>query len=604
MPFLSISTNVLLVIVGIGLLIFIHELGHFLVAKKCGVRVYAFSLGFGPAIFKKQYGETEYRLSILPLGGYVKLAGEVPDEGNTGEEWEFMSKTPGQRAAVLSAGVGLNAVLAFIAFIVAFKVGVPFVSTEIGDIMPGWPAWEAGLQQGDKILKINKNSSPDFEDIFTEVALSGSNSGIHLTVERDGKNFDTTLLPRYDKKVGIQRIGIKPAASLAIEKIFTYEQGRSPAVEAGLIVGDVIVSVDGHNMKNGNEFIAFVTANAGKELNLKIIREGVEQSAKLTPRSETRRMLGVSSASTQIEAIKRDSVASSIGLKNNDIVLSIDSNKVGGWSEVQNVIKDLAPGTYQIEVARGNETKFVELPISDDKSKIEFASSIFPASTLVIDSVIEGFPAEKMGIKSGDEIIAINDEEIATWDDLLQLVIASQANPIKVTWMSDGKVRNATVRTMVDEKHPFGKIGVKLKDDTILKKYGFFGACAMGVNKTIVNVQRIYFTLKGFATGKVSNKALGGPILIAQASYESAKLGIGKLLYFLGIISINLAFLNIMPIPVLDGGHLLFLLVEKIKGSPVSERTISIANYVGMGLVLSLVLFATRNDVMRILNIL
>ena len=105
MPFIGISSNVVLVIIGIGLLIFIHELGHFLVAKNIGVRVHAFSLGFGPAIISKQFGETEYRVSLIPLGGYVKLAGEQREDSNTGEAWEFMYKKPWQRAAVLVAGV-------------------------------------------------------------------------------------------------------------------------------------------------------------------------------------------------------------------------------------------------------------------------------------------------------------------------------------------------------------------------------------------------------------------------------------------------------------------------------------------------------------------
>ncbi|MEK7749657.1 MAG: site-2 protease family protein, partial [Planctomycetota bacterium] len=129
MPYVNVSTNIILVIVGIGLLIFIHELGHFLVAKKIGVRVLAFSLGFGPALFKKKWGETEYRLSLVPLGGYVKLAGEGPDEEKTGSSWEFSSKSVGQRASVLVAGVALNAALAFIAFVVAFQIGVPFITS-------------------------------------------------------------------------------------------------------------------------------------------------------------------------------------------------------------------------------------------------------------------------------------------------------------------------------------------------------------------------------------------------------------------------------------------------------------------------------------------
>ncbi|MGR3219634.1 MAG: RIP metalloprotease RseP [Candidatus Anammoxibacter sp.] len=604
MHFLSISSNVLLVIVGIGMLIFVHELGHFLVAKKIGVRVYAFSLGFGPAIFKKKVGETEYCLSILPLGGYVKLAGEMHSDENTGEEWEFVSKTPGQRAAVLCAGVVLNAVLAFVAFIVAFSVGVPFIGSEIGDVTPGWPAWEAGMQDGDKIVSINNNSDPDFEDIFTEIALNDLSSGVLLSIERDNRIFDLTVYPRYDEQIGIQRIGIRPAASLEIEKVATFKDSRSPAIEAGLRVDDRIVSVNGAIMKNGNEFIYHISANAGKELELKVIRDGEEIGLNVTPLSITRWMIGLSSASTRIESVKRGSLAHSIGLINGDEIISIDNKKVTGWSQVSNIITNASIGAHTLEVARNREIELVELNITDKNSANEFLAGIYPYLGLIVDKTIKGFPAESAGIMSGDELVSVGNNKLTSWNQFLQLVVAAKGNPMLLTWLHNEIYVTDTITAIKDEEHPYGKIGIKLKDNTILKQYGLLGSCRMGVEKTFVNIKRVYFTLKGFITGRVSNKALGGPILIAQASYESAKLGIGKLLYFLGIISINLAFLNILPIPVLDGGHLFFLLIEKIKGSPVSNRTLSIANYVGMAMVISLVLFATRNDVMRILNIL
>ncbi|MGR3317998.1 MAG: RIP metalloprotease RseP [Candidatus Anammoxibacter sp.] len=604
MHFLSVSSNVLLVIAGIGMLIFIHELGHFLVAKKIGVRVYTFSLGFGPSIFKKKIGETEYCLSILPLGGYVKLAGEMQSKENTGEEWEFMSKTLGQRAAVLCAGVVLNALLAFIAFIVAFNVGVPFIGSEIGDVTPGWPAWEAGMQEGDKIVRINNNSDPDFEDIFTEIALSDTSSGVHLSVERDNRIFDITVFPKYDDQIGIQRIGIRPAASLEIDKIAVFQDSTSPAIEAGLQIGDRIVSVDDKTMKNGSEFIYYISANPGKELKMKLIRDGEEIELKITPMAITRWMIGLSSASTRIESVKKESIAHSIGLINGDEIISIDNQKVTGWSQLEEIITNANIGIHTLEVARNRKTELVELNITDKNGANNFLTGIYPYMGLVVDKTIKGFPAEDSGIMPGDKLVAIDDNKLTSWSQFLQSVVAAQGNPITITWIHNEKYVTETIIPIKDVEHPFGKIGVKLKDNTVLKKYGLLGSCRMGVEKTFVNIQRIYFTLKGFITGKVSNKALGGPILIAQASYESAKLGIGKLLYFLGIISINLAFLNILPVPVLDGGHLLFLLVEKIKGSPVSERTLSIANYVGMGMIISLVLFATRNDVMRIFNIL
>jgi len=604
MHFLNISSNVLLVIIGVGLLIFIHELGHFLVAKKCGIRVYAFSMGFGPAIFKKTVGETEYRLSIIPLGGYVKLAGEMPSEENTGDEWEFMSKPPGQRAAVLVAGVTLNAALAFIAFIVAFNIGVPFISSEIGEVTPGWPAWEAGLQNGDKIVEVNSNTDPDFEDIFTEIALSGGTSGVNLKVERDGTFKDLTVFPRYDTTVGIQRIGIRPAASLEIEKIATFAEGTSPAVDAGLQIGDKIVSVNGEIVKTGNDFINIIATHPGKEVALNVTREEQEINLKITPRSSSRWMLGLSSGSTHIESVKMGSVAHTVGILNGDKIVSIDSKEVAGWSQLKDRIVNAETGMHKIEVDRMGKIVELGFDITGDDVKNDFLTGVFPYSSLVVDTTIKGFPAEGLGIKGGDKLISVNGNTLTSWEQLLQVVVASQGNEMSLTWNHEGDLVTKNVKPLEDKENALGKIGVKLKDSIVLKKYGFFGACSMGISKTIVNIQRIYFTIKGFITGNVSNKALGGPILIAQASYESAKLGMGKLLYFLGIISINLAFLNILPVPVLDGGHLLFLLIEKIKGSPVSQRTLAIANYIGMGMVLSLVIFATKNDVMRILKIL
>ena len=604
MHFLNISSNVLLVIIGVGLLIFIHELGHFLVAKKCGIRVFAFSMGFGPAIFKKTIGDTEYRLSIIPLGGYVKLAGEMPSEENTGEEWEFMSKPPGQRAAVLIAGVTLNAILAFIAFIVAFNIGVPFISSDIGEVTPGWPAWEAGLQGGDKIVEINGNDDPDFEDIFTEIALSGGASGISLKVERDGAFKDFTVFPRYDNTVGIRRIGIRPAASLEVEKIATFADGHSPAVEAGLQVGDKIVSVNGEIVKTGNDFINSIAIHPGKEVTLNVTRDGQAIDLKITPRSSSRWMLGLSSGSTHIESVKSVSIAHTIGIVKDDKIISIDAKEITGWSQLKDTIVNAETGMHTIEVDRGGRVIELGFDITGDDVKNDFLTGIFPYSSLIVDTTIKGFPADGIGINHGDKLVSVDGNILASWEQLLQVVVASQGNEMDLTWDHEGNQVTKNITPLEDKEHAIGKIGIKLKDSKVLKQYGFFGSCAMGINKTIVNIQRIYFTIKGFITGDVSNKALGGPILIAQASYESAKLGIGKLLYFLGIISINLAFLNILPVPVLDGGHLLFLLVEKIKGSPVSQRTLSIANYIGMGMVLSLVIFATKNDVMRILKIL
>ena len=603
MHLLGMSGNIILVIIGICFLIFIHELGHFLVAKKIGVRVHAFSLGFGPAIIKKQIGETEYKLSLIPLGGYVKLAGEQKGEETKGEEWEFMSKKPWQRAAVLIAGVAFNTVLAFVAFVIAFRIGVPFDTAEVGLTMPGGPAWEADIRPGDKIVKVNNISNPDFEDLFISIALNNSSEGIDMEIEREGKIFDVNVVPKYNQRGGVQRIGIAPAKSLEIYKIYAIEDSDSPAQKAGLQVGDKVIAVNGKKINTENDFREIEGGSLGKEFIITVLRDSERIDLKITPSAVARLMIGLSCATTKIDGIKRDSLADSIGLKRGDEIVKVNTQDVKGFSGLNNALNNSQDGEITLEVVRGNSRKILDLTKSGEETVKKFFDGIFPCYELIVDSTVEGFPAGKEGIKPGDRITSIDGKSISEWDQLLQLVTGSQGEELEIAWMRDGKEFSKKIKPIKDEENAQGQIGVMFKTKKIIRKYGFTESCVVGMHKTVVNVKRIYLTIRGFISKKISTKALGGPVLIAQASYASAQSGIGKLMYFLAIISINLAVINILPVPVLDGGHLLFLGIEKIKGSPVSERVLTIANYIGLGLVLSLMIYATRNDILRVFNI-
>ena len=603
MPFIGISSNVILVIIGIGLLIFIHELGHFLVAKKIGVRVHAFSLGFGPALIRRQIGETDYRVSLIPLGGYVKLAGEQREDSNSGEDWEFMSKKPWQRAAVLVAGVTCNTILAFILFIAAFKVGVPFITSEIGQTIPGGPAWEAGIRPGDKIVRIDNVTDPDFEDIFISVALNGSPAGINMEIERDNETFSVNVVPEYDASVGVQRIGIAPASTLEVDKIFTVENADTPAEVSELHANDEILEVNGKAIATVNDFREIVNANPGKELNLAVLRNDQKIDIKVTPSVVTRWMIGLSCATSRLDGVKKDSFAHSLGLEKGDEIVKVNSQDVHGFSELIKTVKDSPDGIITLQVKRDNETNHIKLTKLGEETVKEFAEGIFPHYGLTVDSTVEGFPAEKSGIKPGDKITSISGKNVTKWSQLLALVTASQGKEFEVTWTHNYETIRKTIKPQKNEKNAQGILGVKFREKKVVRKYGFFKACSVGTHKTVINIKRIYLTIQGFVSKKLSTKALGGPVLIAQASYASAQSGIGKLMYFLAIISINLAVINILPVPVLDGGHLMFLGIEKLKGSPVSEKTMAIANYIGMGLVLTLMVYATKNDIMRLFHI-
>lgn len=603
MPYLNVSTNVILVIAGIGLLIFIHELGHFLMAKKIGARVLAFSLGFGPAILKKQWGETEYRLSLFPLGGYVKLAGENPDEEKTGASYEFSSKSIGQRAAVLVAGVALNALLAFVAFIVAFQIGVPFITSEVGDVIPGQPAWQAGIQRGDKITEIGGIDDPDFEDIFTVVALSNTTTGIPIKVKRGNDVFHTEVIPMYDQEHGLQRIGIMPATSLEIDKIFAFENNESPARDAGIQVKDLVVAVNGKRIASESEFREVESQSAGKEITLTLLRNSEEIEVKAIPSKISRWMLGLSGASSIIDGVKYNSIASKAGLMKGDEIIEVNSNPIIGFTGFRNAFMEYEDKTCILTVKRNNKITLVSVPLEDAGTKEEFLKSITPFYGLTIDSVVPGFPAEKIGLQPGDKIVSLNEKELHHWNELLHAVVSGQGKPITIGWMRGTEKLTSAIAPQKNGETAAGSIGVKFREKTEFKKYGLIGSCVVGVQKAVINVQRLYLTLSGFFSQRLSTKNVGGFILIAQASYESAKVGMGKLVYFLGILSLQLALLNILPVPVLDGGHLLFLLIEKIKGSPVSQKTLSIAHYIGFAMIISLVIYATRNDIMRLFTL-
>src|SRR5262245_49431786 len=168
---------------GIGLVVFVHELGHFLVAKRCGVRVETFSLGFGPRLLGFKRGDTDYRLCLVPIGGYVKMAGDAPGDALQMDGTELPSKSVGQRFAIFSAGVAMNVVFAVVVLPIVLAIGVQFHSTRIGGVQVGGPAWRAGLERGDEVRSVSGHKVDDFNDVMAEVALSGSDA-VELEVVR------------------------------------------------------------------------------------------------------------------------------------------------------------------------------------------------------------------------------------------------------------------------------------------------------------------------------------------------------------------------------------------------------------------------------------
>jgi regulator of sigma E protease len=208
----------------LSVLVIAHEFGHFIVAKKTGVHVEKFSIGFGPEIFGVTIGSTRYSISAIPLGGYVKLAGETLADGIKGEKWEYLSRTVGERARIIFAGPLLNYILAFFIFSIVFVVGFPTLSSTIGEVMQGYPASEVGLKPGDKVLEINGEHINYWEDI-TRIIHTNRKPELKLLIERDGNFIDFIIRPKQKefktifgskKRVGL--IGIMPREDVVYVK--------------------------------------------------------------------------------------------------------------------------------------------------------------------------------------------------------------------------------------------------------------------------------------------------------------------------------------------------------------------------------------------------
>jgi len=200
----------------LSVLVIVHEFGHFIIAKKMGIRVEKFSFGFGPEIFGFTKGDTHYSISIIPLGGYVKLAGETPEDNLKGETWEYLSRSPGERARVIIAGPVLNYLLAFFIFLFIFMMGFPRLNPIIGGLVPEYPAVEAGLQPGDKILKIDGRNVMFWDDV-TEIVHANKKPEIKVIVERRGKTMEFAIRPKikefktiFGSKKTVGFIGITP----------------------------------------------------------------------------------------------------------------------------------------------------------------------------------------------------------------------------------------------------------------------------------------------------------------------------------------------------------------------------------------------------------
>ena len=421
----------------LSVLVFVHEFGHFIAAKKAGVRVETFSIGMGPKLLKKVAGETEYCLSAIPLGGYVKMKGENPDEESTGASDELTAKSIPTRFSIFFAGPLMNVLLAILLVSLVYFIGIEEPKYMYDPPVIGWieddsPADKMGLQEGDLILSVGGAKVPTWEQTLVLIGSVGEQS-TDIEFKRENEVQTISVKPELIKEIGAGHIGIHPI-------IEAYVGALSP-----------------------------------------------------------------------------------------------------------------------------------------------------------------GFPAEAAGVQVGDKIIQINDIPIVNWNQMVQLIQTLPQEELDVRVLRGEKEIDMKIAPQKEGDRRL--LGIQLQQQqTVLRKYGVVESISRGVKRCWELTAMTLNMLRRLVTWQASPKSIGGPIMIAQMSGEVAKQGIPELLNFMGLISLSLGIFNLLPIPVLDGGHIFLLIVEFINRKPLSMEKRELAQKIGLLILIPLFLFVFYNDIARLIS--
>jgi regulator of sigma E protease len=534
-------------VVLLGLLIFVHELGHFMVAKFFGVRVEVFSLGFGKKIFKYKKGDTTYAISLVPLGGYVKMFGDEMNAeiSENDKKFSFTHKPVLQRIGVVLAGPLMNFFFAILIFFVVALLGEQMRAPVIGDISSDTPAYQMGFRSGDKIIKAGGHAVQTWDQF------------VHMMTENHGQNL----------QVEVKRDGADQLDTLQANPILVPNPNVLSTDDS---IGDI---------------------------------EGLSTTARAS-------VIGVRSGS----------LAAKAGLQTGDLIKSIAGQPVKYFRELENVLVSLQGQPIVLEVERfasaeasNSKTLKIELP----KTSIASLSSLgIEASDLYLAKIMEGSPAQAAGLKEGDRVLQVNDTNPKKWEDVLATVKGYKGEGILSFQVErDGEKKHFDITPrMTSQMNSQGgeekrfTVGIipwafpANPEMTIVKSPNIGAALVRGFDKTIEISKMTAVSFLRLIQAKISPKSIGGVISIGQAASETFKMGITQFLQMMAVISINLFVLNLLPVPVLDGGHLLFYVIEALRGAPVSMRKMEIAQQIGLVVLMSLMVFALFNDFSRLLG--
>ena len=672
---------VLALILGFGFLIFVHELGHFAVAKWVGIRATQFAIGFGHAIVsyrkgiglrlggtEQEYltraqqaleadgqslddlddhernqrlmekadalglGETEYRLNFLPLGGYVKMLGQedMDPTAQSNDPRAFNQKSVGARAAVISAGVVMNLIFGLIFFMICFQMGVKFPAAVVGGVQPQSPAATAfaqqhpgdpayrGLRIGDRIVAADGHAIEDMTGVKIATALGKAGRPIDLTVQRDGQPQPLTyqIVPRPDRRQeSLLSAGIAPSPSLRLVTIFQ----DSPLAEAGIAADSTITSADDQPIETYGQLAQAFEKAAGQPVRVGITApDGRTTHLSMPPRPALRSeqpQIGIAglTPATAVRSVADDSPAQEAGLRAGDLLARLDDTAWPTPDQVTDLIPNSGPQGVAVTVLRDDQE--IDLGRIVPRGSIIGIAMEAHLQTPVIGQTLAESPFEPLDLPGGSRILQINGQDIADWSDLQRQLggldpdAAEQVQVQVRLHLADAPTETHTLAfspaQVADLQHagwyPPDWLGL---DDLLveIKADGPFDAAAIGAVKTKEFIQQTYITLLRLFQGSVAVKNLRGPVGIVDEGSRIASRGTAYYLFFLGLISVNLAVLNFLPIPIVDGGLMVFLIIEKLKGSPASPKVQIAVSLIGLVGLACIFLYVTFNDISRIVS--
>jgi regulator of sigma E protease len=651
---------------GLGFVIFVHELGHFLVAKACGVKCEKFYLGFdvgGLKLLSFTWGETEYGIGALPLGGYVKMlgqddnpaaaaaeaqraraagpghpltAGDLPPEPTADPHpaWDprsYPAQSVPKRMAIISAGVIMNVIFAVLMASLAYGLGVKEMTCTISSVRTGGAAWRAGLRTGDDIVRIGDRENPIFNDLRHGVTVSDVDEGIEFTIFRPADDSTRTVLLKPDTDLGAPTIGVTSPFSLTLPAdLGAGLAGAAGRADPAFQPGDTIRTVDGSEVQTYAELLAALIRARADTVVLGVDRKaptgGEPERVEISLPPQPRLVSGLAMAAGPIEAVQADSPAAAAGIEPGEAIRLIDGKPLGDPLSLDDRLAARAgePVTLTLGGEAGPEREVTITPRAvtwqDDETtgrgcpvSVESLGLAIQVGSVVADVAADG-PAAAVGIEPGDRLTEVTflvpgetevgegiplSAEEPNWPaamTVLQQLPAGTRLRLELTPAS-GEPRQVELEPAAAADRFVAGRGLVFEPIYRKVQAGSLGeAFRRGGRKTWEDLTLVASFLGKLWNSSISPRLLGGPIEIAKQAGKSAEEGFGRLLLFLTMLSANLAVVNFLPIPVLDGGHMVFLLYELIRGKPPSEHIVAILSYLGLALILSLMMFVFGLD--------